>query len=176
MLTPKSLLRHPECVSSLNDLSAGQFNTILNDSTVNPLDVTHFVMCSGRIYYDIIAAVREKNLSDIAVVRLEQLYPFAPEMLQGIMDKFPGAQKFTWVQDEPANMGAWGFLSKWLRPMGFTLISRPFSSSPAAGSSELHKLRQKKIIDKLFGECVCERKNKECKMLCLGSTPENIQL
>jgi 2-oxoglutarate dehydrogenase E1 component len=176
MLTPKSLLRYPECVSSLNDFSSGQFRAILNDYDVNPLDVTHFVLCSGKVYYDIIAARRERNIANMAVVRLEQLYPFALELLQSILDKFPRAEKFTWVQDEPANMGAWGFLSKWLRPMDFTLVSRPFSSSPAAGSSALHKLRQKKIIDKLFGECVCERNSKECKMLCLGSTPENIQL
>jgi hypothetical protein len=73
-------------------------------------------------------------------------------------------------------MGAWGFLSKWLRPMGFNLISRPFSSSPATGSYAFHKIRQQKIIDKVFGECVCERSKKECKMLCLGSLPGEIQI
>jgi 2-oxoglutarate dehydrogenase E1 component len=174
--TPKSLLRHPACVSSIDELTEGHFKTIIDDQTVEKDTVTHFVLCSGRIFYDLIVERDKRNVSEMALIRLEQLYPLNIDELKHIMSTFPDAQKFTWVQDEPANMGAWNFLSKWLRPLNYNLVSRPFSSSPATGSHTLHMLRRNKIFEKLFNECVCERSKKECKMLCLGSTPENIQL
>ncbi len=176
MFTPKSLLRHPACVSSLADFTSAQFKMVIDDQHVNPSKVRHVVLCSGRVYYDIFNSRMERSAMEMAIIRLEQLYPLDIEMLKSVIGKYPLCEKYTWVQDEPANMGPWGFLSKWLRPMGFALVSRPFSSSPASGSFELHKQRKLKIIEKLFGDCVCERKNKECKMICLGSTPENIQL
>jgi 2-oxoglutarate dehydrogenase E1 component len=174
--TPKSLLRHPACVSKVDDFTDGRFEMIIDDNTVAKEDVLHFVFCSGKVYYELIDAREKRNIKNMAIVRLEQLYPFPILSLKEVISNYSSAMHFSWVQDEPANMGAWGFLSKWLRPMGFNLISRPFSSSPATGSYEFHKIRQKKIIDKVFGECVCERSKKECKMLCLGSVPGEIQL
>ncbi len=176
IFTPKSLLRHPLCVSKINEFTQDRFRLIYDDLNVNKGKVTHFVLCSGKIYYDVLEERKKHNAQSMAVIRLEQLYPFALNILKDIIKTYPNSVQFTWIQDEPANMGAWGFLSKWLRPLGFSLISRPFSSSPATGSYELHKLRQQKLIDKLFGECQCERSKIECKMLCLGSTPDYVQL
>jgi len=176
MFTPKSLLRHPQCVSNISEFTEGSFELIIDDLLAEKQKVTHFVFCSGKVYYDIISERDRRDAGYMAVVRLEQLYPFAFQMLKDIISRYPNTEQLIWLQDEPANMGPWMFLSKWLRPLHFRLISRPFSSSPAAGSYSLHKLRQKKLIDKLFGECHCERTKVECKMICLGATSNEIQL
>jgi len=176
LFTPKSLLRHPKCVSGLDELTSGDFELIIDDSSAERDKVTKFLLCSGRIYYDLMEEIEKRNDNTIALIRLEQIYPFPIEKLMTLIKLYPNVNEFVWVQDEPANMGAWSFLSKWLRPLSFKLVSRPFSSSPAAGSYEMHKLRHKKIMDKVFGDCVCERNSNECKMICLGSTPNEIQL
>jgi len=174
--TPKSLLRHAACVSKVEDFTGGRFEMIIDDNQVSKEDVMHLVFCSGKVYYELIDAREKRKVKNMAIIRLEQLYPFPFISLKEVISNYSSSKHFSWVQDEPANMGAWGFLSKWLRPMGFNLISRPFSSSPATGSYAFHKIRQQKIIDKVFGECVCERSKKECKMLCLGSLPGEIQI
>ncbi len=176
VFTPKSLLRHPQCISKLEDFSTDSFKIFIQEQKINKNNIEHLVLCSGKICYDLLDEKQERKTDTLAIVRLEQLYPFSVEILKDLLSKYPNVKQLTWLQDEPANMGAWSFLSKWLRPLGFRLVSRPFSSSPSTGSYDLHKLRHIKLIEKLFGECNCQRSKDECKMLCLGATPSNIQL
>jgi 2-oxoglutarate dehydrogenase E1 component len=176
LFTPKSLLRHPLCVSQIDQFTETDFSLLIDDSSIDKNQVSHIVLCSGKVYYDLMEQREKKNNTSTAFVRIEQLYPFPFENVKKILQQYEHVQKFTWVQDEPANMGAWAFVSRWLRPMGFKLISRPLSTSPATGSYILHKQRQQKIFDKVFGDCECDKSHDECKMLCLGALPNEIQL
>jgi 2-oxoglutarate dehydrogenase E1 component len=122
--------------------------------------------CSGKIYYDLIAEREKRGRFDVAFVRVEQLYPLPVDSMKEIVKKYKNAQIFAWVQEEPANMGAWSFILRNFKEVKMLLVARPESGSPATGSSKLHALRQAKIIDKAFGDCTCENRNKTCKMLC----------
>jgi len=166
VFTPKSLLRHPECVSPVAALSKGSFQEVIDDDTANPGEATRVNFCNGKVYYDLIAERRKREHNNIAFVRVEQLYPFPLLQLQEIIKRYPNATIFSWVQEEPANMGAWSFVLRHFRGVKLLLVARPESGSPATGSPKLHVLRQAKIIDKAFGDCTCENRNKTCKMLC----------
>jgi 2-oxoglutarate dehydrogenase E1 component len=166
VFTPKSLLRHPECISPVAALTRGHFQEVIDDDTVNPGEVTRVNFCNGKVYYDLIAERRKRAHNNIAFVRVEQLYPFPLLQLQEIMKRYPNATKFAWVQEEPANMGAWSFILRHFRGVKLMLVARPESGSPATGSPKLHIQRQAKIIDKAFGDCTCENRNLTCKMLC----------
>lgn len=102
----------------------------------------------------------------MAIVRLEQLYPLPYEQLNQIMKKYHKAEKWIWAQEEPGNMGAWQFIRRNLPDVNWKPVTRPDSGSPATGSPQFHKVRQKKIIEKVFGECDCPRLEKECRMTC----------
>ncbi len=166
VFTPKSLLRHPECISPVAALSRGSFEEVIDDDTANPGEVTRVNFCNGKVYYDLIAERRKRGHNNIAFVRIEQLYPFPLLQLQDIMKRYPNASKFAWVQEEPANMGAWSFILRHFKGVKLLLVARPESGSPATGSPKLHVQRQAKIIDKAFGDCTCENRNLTCKMLC----------
>lgn len=166
VFTPKSLLRHPECISPVAALSRGSFQEVIDDDMVNPSEVTRINFCNGKVYYDLVAERRKRNHNNIAFVRVEQLYPFPLQQLHDVMKRYPNATKFAWVQEEPANMGAWSFILRHFKGVKLLLVARPESGSPATGSSKLHVLRQAKIIDKAFGDCTCENRNVTCKMLC----------
>jgi len=115
----------------------------------------------------LLVAEREKRgRNDIAFVRIEQLYPLPVEQMKSIIRKYARAHIFAWVQEEPANMGAWSFILRNFKEVNMILVARPESGSPATGSPKLHMLRQAKIIDKAFGDCTCENRNNTCKMLC----------
>ena len=166
VFTPKSLLRHPECISPVAALSKGVFQEVIDDETANPSEVTRVNFCNGKVYYDLIAERRKREHNNIAFVRVEQLYPFPLLQLQDIMKRYPNATKFAWVQEEPANMGAWSFILRHFKGVKLLLVARPESGSPATGSPKLHVQRQAKILDKAFGDCTCENRNITCKMLC----------
>jgi 2-oxoglutarate dehydrogenase E1 component len=166
VFTPKSLLRHPECISPVAALSRGSFQEVIDDDTVNPSEVTRVNFCNGKVYYDLIAERRKRDHNNIAFVRVEQLYPFPLLQLHEIMKRYPNATKFAWVQEEPANMGAWSFILRHFKGVKLLLVARPESGSPATGSPKLHVQRQAKIVDKAFGDCTCENRNLTCKMLC----------
>jgi 2-oxoglutarate dehydrogenase E1 component len=166
VFTPKSLLRHPECISPVAALSKGVFQEVIDDDTANPSEVTRVNFCNGKVYYDLIAERRKREHNNIAFVRVEQLYPFPLLQLQDIMKRYPNATKFAWVQEEPANMGAWSFILRHFKGVKLLLVARPESGSPATGSPKLHVQRQAKILDKAFGDCTCENRNITCKMLC----------
>jgi 2-oxoglutarate dehydrogenase E1 component len=165
VFTPKSLLRHPECISPVPALSRGSFQEVIDDD-VEPGEITRINFCSGKVYYDLIAERRNRGHKNIAFVRVEQLYPFPLQKLHDVIRRYPKATTFAWVQEEPANMGAWSFILRHFKGVKLLLVARPESGSPATGSSKLHVLRQAKIVDKAFGDCTCENRNKTCKMLC----------
>lgn len=153
IFTPKSLLRHPECISSVKDLTDGSFQEIIDDSSVNPKDVKRLVMCSGKVYYDLKAKQVKDKRKDVAIVRLEQLYPMPEEQSWKLLEKYKSAEK-VWVQEEPKNMGAFTFLRRYQQFDDFKLLSRKSSSSPATGYASVHAQEQAKIINGAFGEII----------------------
>lgn len=153
VFTPKGLLRHPECVSQLKDLTTGTFRPILDD-VHSETNVKRVVFCCGRIYYDLIAERAKRESKDLAIIRLEQLYPLDVEALKELVKKYSAAEEYLWVQEEPYNMGAWGFIHPLLNsliPTPIKYIGRPRSSSPAVGSYALHKKQHAELLSALFG-------------------------
>jgi 2-oxoglutarate dehydrogenase E1 component len=155
VMTPKSLLRHPRCVSSLDDLASGSWQRILTDTTVTPADVTRIVLCSGKVYFDLEARRRELNARHVAILRVEQLYPLTSEHIAAALAPFPSSAHAVWVQEEPANMGGWTHM--WMhhadvlsRGTPLRCISRPASASPATGSANSHKIEQDHILAATF--------------------------
>ncbi|MFO8067670.1 MAG: 2-oxoglutarate dehydrogenase E1 component [Bacteroidales bacterium] len=168
LFTPKSLLRHPLCVSNLNELAEGEFQHIIDDKNSQPENTERVLLCSGKIYYDLLNEKKEKSLNNTAIIRLEQLYPIPEKSLAKIRSKYHKAKQWLWVQEEPQNMGAWQFLRENLKDYNLSVIARPPSASPASGSSQFHKLQQRKIVEKAFELCDCEDVCKECKQLCIS--------
>lgn len=165
VFTPKSLLRHPSCVSSLEELSLGGFREVIDDNQVDPDKVNRVIFTSGKLYYELLEE-RTKRGTHEAIVRLEQLYPFPKEQVKAVLARYPNAVRHAWVQEEPANMGSWSFILRNFKETDILLVARPESGSPATGSSRLHAVRQRKIIEKAFGECTCPNANLVCKMVC----------
>ncbi len=154
--TPKKLLRYPSCVSSLKDFTTGGFQEVIDDMIVNAKTATRLAFCSGKIYYDL-AEAREKNgAADVALIRIEQLYPFPEKQLEAILEKYKNVQEHYWIQEEPENMGAWSFMLRTFMKMPATsgvklkYIGRHEGASPATGFNKSHIQQQQAIIDKLF--------------------------
>ncbi|MGA2448163.1 MAG: 2-oxoglutarate dehydrogenase E1 component [Polyangiaceae bacterium] len=151
IFTPKSLLRNPEAVSTMDELAGGAFQRVIGDRSVAPSAVKRILVCTGKVYYDLVAERRRRGQSDLAIVRLEQIYPFSP-MLAAELDRYPEGTPVVWVQEEPRNMGAWYFVrarsselfGEYRQP---SIVSRPESSSPATGSKSAHDLEQKRLLD-----------------------------
>jgi 2-oxoglutarate dehydrogenase E1 component len=155
VFTPKSLLRHPKAISSLDELAHGRFERVIPDRSVPSEGVRRAIVCTGKSYYELAARREKLGRSDVAVIRLEQLYPFPDEGLAGVLAGLPNLADVTWYQEEPANMGALGFLSsRWARvlPRGVALraVSRPESASPATGSSKAHAIEQEMLLKEAF--------------------------
>jgi 2-oxoglutarate dehydrogenase E1 component len=154
IMTPKSLLRHPEVISSLDDCAKGRFERILPDPTPpDPAKVKRVLLCNGKIFYDLQKHRQETGSSDVAIIRLEQLYPLRAAQLQSILSPFAQSIPVVWVQEEPENMGAWAYLQVHFgREMGhpFSGIYRESSASPAAGSSSRHKREQTDLVNQAF--------------------------
>ena len=154
VFTPKGLLRHPACVSSLDDLTHGSFQEILDDPAP-PAAVQQLALCSGRIFYDVLAERSQHAMSDLAIVRIEQIYPLDVGRIKQLMEKYGSMKRLVWVQEEPANMGAWNFIRPILRellPQGIVLAyaGRQRSASPAVGSHAVHKKEHAAIMNVLF--------------------------
>lgn len=169
IFTPKSLLRHPKCVSPLTDFALNGFKEVIDDQSADPDQITKVVFCSGKIYYDLLEEKQRLNNTNIALVRLEQIYPLPIKQLRSIIKKYKNSKNWIWVQEEPVNMGAWTFLHHNFTDVPLKNIARPASGSPATGSSKFHAIRQQKIIDKTFEECNCPNLLKECEMVCIGN-------
>ncbi len=160
VFTPKSLLRHKDVVSTMDEMAKGEFQLVIGE--VDPIDakkVTRVIFCSGKVYYDLIAARREKNITDIAIARLEQLYPFPQAQFQAELAKYPKATEIVWCQEEPRNQGAWYWIASrqfldrsFNSKQSLLLVSRPASPSPAAGYYSKHNAQQKALIESALGE------------------------
>jgi len=152
LFSPKSLLRHPQCVSSLDEISEGSFLEVIDDQRVIKNKVKTLVFTSGKIYYELDAKRLEIKNQDIAIIRIEQLYPFPNRNLETIISKYKNVNKYIWVQEEPKNMGAWFHVMDQFRlvKLKIELISRDESASPASGSSKRYFERQARIINKVF--------------------------
>jgi 2-oxoglutarate dehydrogenase E1 component len=151
LFTPKKLLRYAKAVSTISDLADGTFQELIDDSSVNKKDVDTIALCSGKIYYDILEEREKTNTGEnIAVVRLEQLYPLPQKQIDSLVKKYGSDKKFIWIQEEPKNMGAWSYLLGNIENITLDIIARPASGSPAAGSPRIHEHRQKVLMDKLF--------------------------
>lgn len=154
VMTPKSLLRHPECVSSLDEFANGGFREVIDDEQGDPKAADRLVFCSGKIYYELLAERRKLNTNSVAIIRLEQLFPFPTEQVQAIIQKYKKAESIHWVQEEPENMGAWGYILRVISK-GFDrkidVIAQPASASPATGSAKMAAARQRAVIEKVFG-------------------------
>ena len=155
VMSPKSMLRHPECVSPLKDfVGATKFKELIDDpeiSAKNGKKVFRVIFCSGKIYYDLAARKKEEKRDDIAIIRLEQLYPLPEKQIRELLEKkYTGAMEICWVQEEPANMGAWRHISSSLPDIPFRLISRRRAASPATGFKKRHDEEQEIIISVAF--------------------------
>lgn len=150
IFTPKSLLRHPMVISTVNDLASGSFKEIIDDKIAEPDLIQKIVFTSGRLYYDLEKYKLENGISNVAVVRLEQIYPIPNKQMNQILKKYHKSTELIWAQDEPENMGAWPFINRKLDCLGFKVVSRPESASPAVGLMEIHKHGLEKIIESAF--------------------------
>ncbi len=154
--TPKKLLRYPSCVSSIKDFCTGGFTEVIDDVSANSKLVKKVAFCSGKIYYDLIEAKTKNDVGDLAIVRIEQLYPFPEKQIAAILNRYINAKDFVWIQEEPENMGPWTFMFRMFRKHKATsaihlnFIGRPESASPATGFNKAHAQQQQAIIDKLF--------------------------
>ncbi len=160
VFSPKSLLRHKEAVSTMDELAKGRFQPVIGE--VDPIDgkkVTRVVFCSGKVYYDLLAARREKNITHIAIARLEQFYPFPDDSFKAELAKYPKATEIVWCQEEPRNQGAWYWIASrqhldrsFNSKQTLLLVSRPASPSPAVGYYSKHNAQQKTLIESALGE------------------------
>ena len=156
VLTPKSLLRHHLCVSSLEDLTHGTFQRVIPDAKASPKKVKRVLLCSGKIYYELLQERDEHDRHDVAIVRLEQIYPLRSETLAPALDPFQKDVPIVWVQEEPRNMGAWSHLKLQFGDSmcgrRLVAVTRPPSASPATGSAGAHKIEQRDLLDRAFAE------------------------
>ena len=149
VFTPKSLLRHPLAVSTIEEFSNGSFQEVIDDN-IKPEKVTKLVFCTGKFYYDLLAERTTLERNDVALVRIEQLFPLHLEKLQEVITKYPNVKNYVWAQEEPENMGAWSYMLQRFRLVNLEVASQPFYAVPAAGSSARFKRRHQRIIDKVF--------------------------
>ena len=150
VFTPKKLLRYPRAVSSISEMSDGNFQEIIDDSNAIPSKINKVVLCSGKFYYDLIEEYEQNILEDIAFVRLEQLYPFPEHQLKSIVKKYGKNSQYIWAQEEPENMGPWSYILRKWKLSDIICFSRNESGSPASGSPKVHEIRHQEIIKKVM--------------------------
>ena len=160
VMSPKSLLRHKDACSSLDELANGEFKRVIGEvDDLDPKKVKRVILCCGKVYYDLVNARREKGIKDIAIVRMEQLYPFPKASLEAELSKYPKATEIVWCQEEPRNQGAWYWIASRHHldtqlgaKQKMLLVSRPASSSPAVGYLAKHNEQQKALIESALGK------------------------
>jgi 2-oxoglutarate dehydrogenase E1 component len=156
VFTPKSLLRHRLCVSQVADFTTGTFQPVMGDAGIGgrPLAanrVRRVLLCSGKLYYDLLQAREDREITDTAIIRVEQLYPMPVAELRAALARFPHAEDYAWVQEEPANQGAWTFIAlnllEHLEGVRLRRISRPSAAAPAVGSTKMHDAEQAALVE-----------------------------
>ena len=150
VFSPKSLLRNPACVSPLADFTKGFFQEIIDDTNVKAKEVKRVLFCSGKIYYDLFAKQQKENRRDVAIIRLEQIFPLPIAQIQQIIAKYDQAADIFWVQEEPMNMGVWPYLVAKMRREPIEVIARKESSSTATGYNKQHLRQQEYIVNTAF--------------------------
>ena len=159
IFTPKSLLRNKDATSPLADFTKGDFRTVLGEQKTDLVaeKVKRVIVCSGKVYYDLVKKRDEKKANDVAIVRVEQLYPFPHRAFGNELKKYPNATDIVWCQDEPQNQGAWFFVQHYIhenmqegQKLGYA--GRPASASPAVGYAHLHQDQQKALLDQAFAK------------------------
>ena len=149
-MSPKSMLRHPLCISPLEDLTKGSFQETIGDHFVDPKKVTKVLLCTGKLYYELYERQQKDNRDDVAIIRLEQMHPFPQTQIDAHLAQYPNAKVY-WVQEEPFNMGGWTFMLrmyKGAKPL--QVIARESSASPSTGFSKIHAKEQAEIISRAF--------------------------
>jgi len=149
VLTPKSLLRHPKAVSSLIEFYNGEFQEVIDDQ-IDTNTVTKMVFCTGKFYYDLLEEREKLDRTDIALIRLEQLFPLHLDKIQEIINRYPNVQNYVWAQEEPKNMGAWSYMLERFNLVKLEVAARDYAAAPAPGSSARDKRRQQRVIDSVF--------------------------
>ena len=159
VMSPKSLLRHKLAVSTLEDLTDGQFQPVIGEQDdINPKKVTRLVLCGGKVYYDLLEARRQDNLQHVAIVRIEQLYPFPDKLFKAEIAKYPLLKELIWCQEEPKNQGAWHqskhhFIDNLKASISVTYAGRDASAAPAVGKFHIHIEQQKAVVQSaLYGK------------------------
>ena len=153
LFMPKSLLRHKDSISSLEDLTDRTFFPVLDDSTIDQLeDVRRLVFCTGKVYYDLLAGQRDGNVKDVALIRVEQLNPFPWKETAAIFERYSQVEDVIWAQEEPQNMGSWDFTEPKLRKVmsgrfAVQYVGRPPSASPATGLMGRHQQEQANLVN-----------------------------
>jgi 2-oxoglutarate dehydrogenase E1 component len=149
LMTPKSMLRSKAAVSPLDDLVHGRFHEVLDDTAAAPARVRRLVLCGGKVYHDLAAARAADGLDEVALLRVEQFYPFPEEQLRRALGRYRRVKEWVWAQEESQNMGGWGFMEPRLRALGtpFEYVGRDASASPATGSGEVHKREQREVVE-----------------------------
>ncbi|MFN8865459.1 MAG: 2-oxoglutarate dehydrogenase E1 component, partial [Flavobacteriales bacterium] len=151
VFTPKKLLRYPKAVSSLSELAAGSFSELLDEPGIRAAETEVLVFCSGKVYYDILEEKEKLGVTDqMAVVRIEQLYPLPEIQISAMMKRYKNASRVVWCQEEPENMGAWTYLLRTGLGRDMQVVSLPASASPATGSPKVHEQRTRAMMHKLF--------------------------
>ncbi|RYZ45830.1 MAG: 2-oxoglutarate dehydrogenase E1 component, partial [Sphingobacteriales bacterium] len=162
IMSPKSLLRHKLATSTLDELATGHFQTVINE--VDALDdnaVKRVVLCGGKVYYDLLEKRRDEELTDVAIIRIEQLYPYPQTRIREVLNQYPNLEQVIWAQEEPQNQGAWLFIANQiyadvasLRPdhlIPVNYAGRPASAAPASGSPYLHAKQQATLVVDALG-------------------------
>ncbi|MGB3616841.1 MAG: 2-oxoglutarate dehydrogenase E1 component, partial [Catalinimonas sp.] len=152
VMSPKSLLRHPKVVSPISEFTQGRFRETIDDGYVDKPSVRRVLLCTGKVYYDLLERRQEGEHRDVALIRLEQLHPFPKQQVLDLIGTYPEGTPVVWVQEEPENMGAWAFLLRSFREQPLDVIARRASASPATGYAKVHAEEQKQILDRAFAE------------------------
>ncbi|WP_419494744.1 2-oxoglutarate dehydrogenase E1 component [Chryseobacterium bernardetii] len=150
VMSPKSLLRHPKVVSPLEDFATGSFQPILDDPAADPKKVEKLVLCSGKLYFELLAKKEELNCENIALVRFEQLYPLQTDAIEAIFSKYENRKELVWAQEEPENMGAWSYILRNFRDTGIQVVAPVPSGAPAPGSHKMFEKNQNAVINRVF--------------------------
>jgi 2-oxoglutarate dehydrogenase E1 component len=163
LMTPKSLLRHPEAISSREELASGSFQRVIADTTAPAAKVRRVLLCTGKVYYDLIDERKKRGAEDVAVVRVEEMYPFPADKIKAALAPYRKIESLAWVQEEPANMGAATFMTPRLSGLSkewptLEVVARQPSACPATGSKDSHDLEQRLLVGSAFGDPPPDRK------------------
>jgi 2-oxoglutarate dehydrogenase E1 component len=152
-MTPKSMLRLKAAASPLDEFVHGRFREVLDDAGADPARVRRVVLCSGKLYWELLDRRNAAKAEDTAIVRVEQFYPLNEELVRSVLGRFRKAREWVWAQEESQNNGGWWFMEPRLRAMGFAVeyVGRDASASPATGSLQIHKREQKELIEAAIG-------------------------